>query len=83
MSGTNGANFITCPDCGGELRDTVDSRPYEFNGLQAVKRRRVCRNCKQRQTTLEVPITYFDTMRQTVAKEMLFKMIEEMTSVRS
>ena len=48
-------NAFPCPICGGSLAKVTDSRPAgNFQGLPAVRRRRECGSCGERQTTVEI-----------------------------
>lgn len=50
---------MTCPHCGcGRVR-TVDSRPY---GAQ-VLRRKECRSCLERFSTLEIPVEEYKDLK--------------------
>jgi transcriptional repressor NrdR len=44
---------MKCPFCGNNYDQVLDSRPVEHTS--AVRRRRVCLNCKKRYTTFERP----------------------------
>lgn len=47
-----------CPKCGGET-SVVDSRPY----LDGVRRRRECKECEYRFSTLEYTVEYIERLR--------------------
>ena len=51
-----GDSISHCPDCLHKLI-TWDSRPHVRYGFQTVKRRRVCKPCNFRISTIELPIT--------------------------
>mgnify|MGYP003109153206 CR=1 FL=1 len=47
-----------CPNCKGRVRlQSKDSRLHEAYGFPTMKRRRVCRVCDFRITTIELPIS--------------------------
>ena len=50
-----------CPNCKGRVKlQAKDSRPHEAYGFPTVKRRRVCKKCNFRITTIEIPISIGD-----------------------
>lgn len=46
-------NSFQCPKCDGAV-GVIDSRPTRFIGAQAIRRRRVCKVCDHRFTTMEI-----------------------------
>ena len=48
-----------CPECRKKLQ-ALDARPHVRYGFQTVKRRRVCKPCNFRISTIELPITIGD-----------------------
>lgn len=69
-------NAITCPKCGGAIREVKDSRPMMFEGAVAIRRRRVCASCFERTTTVEFPIDAFDGIKRSIIRSVLIKMME-------
>jgi transcriptional regulator NrdR family protein len=47
---------MKCPHCDADILYVVDSRMTEIDGYKTVRRRRVCRKCKYRWSTIEVPL---------------------------
>ncbi|MBT2131203.1 hypothetical protein [Aliiroseovarius lamellibrachiae] len=44
----------TCPFCGPVKTNVIDSRPVDYRGVRAIRRRRVCPTCTHRFTTFEL-----------------------------
>jgi hypothetical protein len=45
---------MKCINCGSGVIYVLDSRPAEIDGLHTTRRRRICRECKFRWSTIEV-----------------------------
>lgn len=60
--------FLTCPDCGGNLGHTADSRSHQYHGHTAVRRRRICLACGARHFTIEVPVAVLEQVGIDAAK---------------
>jgi transcriptional regulator NrdR family protein len=56
-------NFLVCPSCGGNLNRVTDSRQSvddgEMRGVKMIRRRRICDDCGDKHTTLELPTKAF------------------------
>jgi transcriptional regulator NrdR family protein len=46
-------NFVLPCPCGGDLTAVMDSRPTILNGMNVIRRRRVCDKCGKRSSTFE------------------------------
>lgn len=62
MAETEGAGSFPCPECGGRV-DVKDSRPSTYFGAATIRRRRSCRGCGKRFSTVEVIETTHDSKR--------------------
>ena len=51
---------MTCPECGADTK-VIDSRPCE----DSTYRRRKCRECGNRFSTIEIDADYYDTLIHT------------------
>ena len=47
---------MKCPKCSNTTLYVLDSRSAEIDEYETVRRRRVCRQCKYRWTTIEIPM---------------------------
>jgi len=47
---------MKCIKCGSDVIYVLDSRPTKIDGLHTTRRRRICRGCKFRWSTIEVPL---------------------------
>ncbi len=47
---------MKCPHCDADVVYVVDSRPAEVDQYKTIRRRRICRECKYRWSTIEVPL---------------------------
>ena len=56
-------NKLTCPRCGGDLVATKDSRPHIIDGVNFVRRARVCEACNCRSHTLELTEASFAKLK--------------------
>ena len=70
-------NRLTCPGCGGELRNIVDSRPTFIGATDqpVIRRARRCMKCGERHATIEVSEAFLQTYRKQFLKEIAIKII--------
>lgn len=54
------AFHTTCETCGSAHSDIIDSRRASFAGSVSVRRRRKCRDCGFKWSTLELEATYVE-----------------------
>jgi transcriptional regulator NrdR family protein len=76
----NKQNSMICPSCGGNLISCTDSRPTEFNGERAIRRRRECDTCGSRQTTYELSEDAVNRL-QKVAIRQLLRTVPELSHI--
>ena len=60
------SSFAQCKFCGSSNVITVDSRPAERNSWR--RRRRVCNECKQKWSTIELPVEDIESILEVTYK---------------
>jgi transcriptional regulator NrdR family protein len=68
-------NGVQCPGCGGAMIGTTDSRPTVAMGIFTIRRRRACKACGIRHTTVEMPVETIQKWRSELAAELVVKML--------
>lgn len=72
---------ITCPACGRyTVTDVCDSRPASTGTYYIVRRRRKCRECNSRFTTLEIPVLFVTNSISRV--KMIDKLMDDLKEMR-
>lgn len=56
-----------CPKCGCTSHAMKDSRPISKIGIDAIRRRRECRDCKANWTTYEIEADAFEALTEKLA----------------
>jgi|GEM_PF-5717397 len=68
----------TCPQCGPVSTHTIDSRVTTTNGDVVTRRRRVCKSCGERFSTLEMPVNDIDEFRREIKRRIRKELVEKL-----
>jgi transcriptional regulator NrdR family protein len=65
---------MKCAECGSFALGVTDSRPAKFMNLDVVRRRRECRDCKSRATSIEIPAVMIRALEQEIRRSEIEKL---------